>query len=182
MGFERDLDQGGWGRRESAVVLIMGNVKSALPLLRIHSQCLTGDTLGSLRCDCGEQLRMAFSMIASEGVGVVIYESQEGRGIGLMAKLQAYELQDDGCDTVEANDRLGFKSDYRDFSLPAEILRKFGVKKVRLLTNNPAKVAALERAGIGVVERVPCEVAPNGHAAKYLRTKKEKLGHFLTML
>lgn len=182
MGFERDLDQGGWGRRESAVVLIMGNVKSALPLLRIHSQCLTGDTLGSLRCDCGEQLRMAFSMIASEGVGVVIYESQEGRGIGLMAKLQAYELQDDGCDTVEANDRLGFKSDYRDFSFPAEILRKFGVKKVRLLTNNPAKVAALERAGIGVVERVPCEVAPNGHAAKYLRTKKEKLGHFLTML
>ena len=182
LGFERDLDQGGWGRRESAVVLIMGNVKSALPLLRIHSQCLTGDTLGSLRCDCGEQLRMAFSMIASEGVGVVIYESQEGRGIGLMAKLQAYELQDDGCDTVEANDRLGFKSDYRDFSLPAEILRKFGVKKVRLLTNNPAKVAALERAGIGVVERVPCEVAPNGHAAKYLRTKKEKLGHFLTML
>jgi GTP cyclohydrolase II len=182
LGFERDLDQGGWGRRESAVVLIMGNVKSALPLLRIHSQCLTGDTLGSLRCDCGEQLRMAFSMIASEGVGVVIYESQEGRGIGLMAKLQAYELQDDGCDTVEANDRLGFKSDYRDFSLPAEILRKFGVKRVRLLTNNPDKVAALERAGIGVVERVPCEVAPNGHAAKYLRTKKEKLGHFLTML
>ncbi len=140
LGFERDLDQGGWGRRESAVVLIMGNVKSALPLLRIHSQCLTGDTLGSLRCDCGEQLRMAFSMIASEGVGVVIYESQEGRGIGLMAKLQAYELQDDGCDTVEANDRLGFKSDYRDFSFPAEILRKFGVKKVRLLTNNPAKL------------------------------------------
>ncbi len=182
LGFERDVDQAGWTLRESAVVLVMGDIRSAIPLLRIHSQCLTGDTLGSLRCDCGEQLRIAFSKISGEGAGIVIYESKEGRGIGLMAKLQAYEFQERGCDTVEANDRLGLKSDYRDFSLPIEILRQFGVTKVRLLTNNPDKVTALECAGIGVVERVACEAEPSIHAANYLRTKKEKLGQLLTML
>jgi GTP cyclohydrolase II len=182
LGFERDVDRGGWPQRESAVVLIMGEVRSRPPLVRIHSQCLTGDTLGSLRCDCGEQLRMSFSMIAGEGAGVVIYESQEGRGIGIMAKLQAYELQDNGCDTVEANHSLGFKSDYREFTLPAAILGQLGITKVRLLTNNPDKVAGLERCGIAVVERVPCEAAPQPHDLTYLLTKKEKLGQLLTML
>jgi GTP cyclohydrolase II len=122
---------------------------------------------------------MALSMIASEGSGILIYEQQEGRGIGLMPKLQAYELQDSGLDTVEANERLGFKADHREFELPAEILKSLGVKQVRLLSNNPEKVAALERAGIAVTERVPCEVAPSIHAEDYLKTKKEKLGHLI---
>jgi GTP cyclohydrolase II len=178
-GFERDVQQGGWPQRERAVALVMGNVKSAPPLVRIHSQCLTGDTLGSLRCDCGQQLDLAMSMIAREGAGVLIYEEQEGRGIGLMAKLQAYELQDQGCDTIQANEQLGFKTDYREFALPAEILRQFGISQVRLLSNNPQKVAGLERSGIKVVERVPCRVPPCRQAARYLKTKKEKLGHAL---
>jgi GTP cyclohydrolase II len=177
-GFERDLEQGGWARREEAVALLMGDVKSAPPLVRIHSQCLTGDVLGSLRCDCGPQLDLALSMIAKEGAGALIYENQEGRGIGLMAKLQAYELQDQGRDTVEANELLGFKPDYREFVLPAEILKQFGISQVRLLSNNPQKVAAMEQAGITVVERVPCQVEGTRHTAKYLRTKKEKMGHF----
>jgi GTP cyclohydrolase II len=119
-------------------------------------------------------------MIADEGAGVLIYEQQEGRGIGLMAKLQAYELQDSGLDTVEANEKLGFKADHRQFGLPAEILKSLGVSQVRLLSNNPDKVAALEQGGIEVVERVPCEAAPNVHAEEYLKTKKEKLGHLFT--
>jgi GTP cyclohydrolase II len=182
LGFEWERDEGGWRRRENAVVLTMGDLKCAPPLLRIHSQCLTGDSLGSLRCDCGEQLRLAFSTISQEGAGILIYESQEGRGIGLMGKLQAYQLQDLGCDTVQANEALGLKSDYREFSLPVEILQQFGIREVRLLTNNPDKVAALERAGIVVVERVPCEAMPHRQALKYLVTKKEKLGHRLHML
>ena len=157
----------------------MGDLTSA-PLVRIHSQCLTGDVFGSLRCDCREQLEMALSMIAGEGTGVLIYEQQEGRGIGLMAKLQAYELQDAGLDTVEANERLGFKADQREFALPAEILKSLGISRVRLLSNNPDKVAALEKAGIEVLERVPCEVARTAHAEDYLKTKKEKLGHLFT--
>jgi GTP cyclohydrolase II len=124
-------------------------------------------------------LELALSLIANEGAGVLIYEQQEGRGIGLMPKLQAYELQDSGLDTVEANERLGFKADQREFGLPAEILKSLGVERVRLLSNNPDKVAALERAGIEVVERVPCEVTPSPHAEEYLRTKREKLGHLL---
>ncbi len=123
---------------------------------------------------------MALGMIANEGVGILLYEQQEGRGIGLMPKLQAYELQDSGLDTVEANEKLGFKADHREFALPAEMLKALGVKKVRLLSNNPEKVAALERAGIEVVERVPCEVVPSEHAEEYLRTKKEKMGHLFT--
>ena len=157
----------------------MGDVHSS-PLVRIHSQCLTGDVFGSLRCDCRQQLELALTAIAGEGAGILIYEQQEGRGIGLMPKLQAYELQDSGLDTVEANERLGFKADHREFALPAEILKALGVNKVRLLSNNPDKVAALERSGIEVSERVPCEVAPSTHAEDYLRTKKEKLGHLLT--
>ncbi len=156
------------GPVEEAVALVMGDVHSAPPLVRIHSQCLTGDVFHSLRCDCRQQ------------AGILIYEQQEGRGIGLMAKLQAYELQDSGLDTVEANERLGFKADHRDFTLPAEMLKELGVTRVRLLSNNPDKVEALERAGVKVVERVPCEVEANEHAEEYLKTKKEKLGHLFT--
>src|SRR5216117_389106 len=150
------------------------------PLVRIHSQCLTGDVFGSLRCDCRQQLEMALAMIADQGAGVLIYEQQEGRGIGLMAKLRAYELQDAGLDTVEANERLGFKADHRAFELPPEILKALGISRVRLLWNEADKVAALERTRIEVTERVPCEVAPNAHAEEYLKTKKQKLGHLFT--
>ena len=174
--------EGTFGKRkkEEAVVLVMGDVHSSPPLVRIHSQCLTGDVFGSLRCDCRDQLEMALSMIAEAGVGILVYEQQEGRGIGLMAKLQAYQLQDEGLDTVEANERLGFKADHREFALPAEILKALGVTQVRLLSNNPAKVSALERGGIQVTERVPCEVVPSSYAEDYLKTKKEKLGHLFT--
>jgi GTP cyclohydrolase II len=168
------------GKLEEAVALVMGDVHSAPPLVRVHSQCLTGDVFGSLRCDCRQQLEMALSLIAGEGSGILIYEQQEGRGIGLMPKLQAYELQDAGLDTVEANEKLGFKADHREFTLPAEILKALDVKAVRLLSNNPDKVAALENAGVRVAERVPCEVAASEHAEEYLRTKREKLGHLFT--
>ncbi len=178
LGFEGPLGED--GRPETAVALVMGDVHSAPPLVRIHSQCLTGDVFGSLRCDCRQQLEMALSMIAQQGAGVLIYEQQEGRGIGLMAKLQAYELQDSGLDTVEANERLGFKADHREFALPGAILKSLGISRVRLLSNNPDKVAALERDGIAVTERVPCEVSPNPHAEDYLKTKKEKLGHLFS--
>jgi GTP cyclohydrolase II len=174
------VGEGSERRAEEAVALVMGDIQSTPPLVRIHSQCLTGDVFGSLRCDCREQLEMALSMIAGQGAGVLIYEQQEGRGIGLMAKLQAYELQDTGLDTVEANERLGFKADQREFALPAEILKNLGISRVRLLSNNPDKVAALERAGVEVVERVPCEVAHTVHAEDYLKTKKEKLGHLFS--
>jgi GTP cyclohydrolase II len=167
-------------REEDAVALVMGDIHSSPPLLRIHSQCLTGDVFGSLRCDCRQQLEMALAMIAEQGAGILIYEQQEGRGIGLMAKLQAYELQDQGLDTVEANERLGFRADHREFALPAEILKALGVSRVRLLSNNPDKVAAVENGGIVVTERVPCEVAPSTHAEDYLKTKKEKLGHLFS--
>ena len=168
------------GKTEEAVALVMGDVKSVPPLLRIHSQCLTGDVFGSLRCDCRDQLEMALSMIGEAGVGILIYEQQEGRGIGLMAKLQAYELQDAGLDTVEANERLGFKADQREYAMPAEILKSLGVTRVRLLSNNPDKVAALEKGGIEVTERVPCEPAPSSYAEEYLKTKKEKMGHIFS--
>lgn len=179
-GFDGVFGNGADQKKEEAVALVMGDVHAAPPLVRIHSQCLTGDVFGSLRCDCRQQLEMALSMIAEQGAGVLLYEQQEGRGIGLMAKLQAYELQDAGLDTVEANERLGFKADHRAFTLPAEILKSLGITEVRLLSNNPDKVAALEQAGVRVVERVPCEVAPSLHAEDYLKTKKEKLGHLFT--
>ena len=178
-GFEGAAINGS-GMPETAVALVMGDIHSAPPLVRIHSQCLTGDVFGSLRCDCRQQLELSLSTIASAGAGILIYEQQEGRGIGLMAKLQAYELQDAGLDTVQANEKLGFKADQRAFTLPAEILKALGVRSVRLLSNNPDKVAALENAGVEVRERVPCEVEVDAHAKNYLQTKKEKLGHLFS--
>jgi GTP cyclohydrolase II len=179
-GFQGESATNNAPSMEEAVALVMGDVTSTPPLVRIHSQCLTGDVFGSLRCDCRQQLEMALSMIAAQGAGILIYEQQEGRGIGLSAKLRAYELQDDGLDTVEANEKLGFKADHREFALPAEILKHMGISHVRLLSNNPDKVAALERAGIEVVERVPCEVDASSYAQEYLKTKKEKLGHLFS--
>ncbi len=169
---------------EGLVALVMGDMgdlHAAPPLVRIHSQCLTGDVFGSLRCDCRLQLEMALRMIAQAGVGILLYEQQEGRGIGLMGKLRAYELQDHGLDTVEANEKLGFAADCRGYELPAAALKLLGVEAVRLITNNPEKVAALEAAGIRVVERISAEVEPQETFAGYLRTKQEKMGHILEM-
>jgi len=180
LGFEGHFLSQGERRREEAVALVMGDIHTEPPLVRIHSQCLTGDVFGSLRCDCRQQLEMALQMISESGVGILIYEEQEGRGIGLMAKLQAYQLQDQGLDTVQANEKLGFKADCRDYNMPVEILRALNVKSVRLLSNNPDKVAALENAGIEVAERVPCEVEPTPYAEKYLETKREKMGHLFS--
>ncbi len=179
-GFRAESGTDGSRRVEEAVALVMGDIHSAPPLVRIHSQCLTGDVFHSLRCDCRQQLEMALGMIRDLGAGILIYEQQEGRGIGLMAKLQAYELQDAGLDTVEANERLGFKADQRDFGLPGQILKSLGVNRVRLLSNNPDKVEALERAGVEIVERVPCEVEASPYAEEYIKTKKEKLGHLFS--
>jgi GTP cyclohydrolase II len=166
--------------REEAAVLRLGQLEQGeAPLVRIHSQCLTGDVFHSLRCDCRAQLELALSAIAAEGKGVLIYELQEGRGIGLLNKLRAYELQDQGQDTVEANESLGFESDLRSYALPVAILRFFGYQGVRLMSNNPEKVEAVERAGIRVVERVPCLADVLDTRQAYLRTKKEKMGHLL---
>src|SRR5580698_1843471 len=169
-------------RVEGLVALVMGDIHSAPPLVRIHSQCLTGDVFGSLRCDCRLQLELALSKISQEGAGILLYEQQEGRGIGLMAKLRAYELQDHGRDTVEANEELGFAADCREFELPAEVLKLLGVSAVRLITNNPEKVAALETGGLEVVERVSAEVVPQETFEKYLKTKQEKMGHIVESL
>jgi len=169
-------------KTEGLVAVVMGDIHSAPPLVRIHSQCLTGDVFGSLRCDCRLQLELALSKIAAEGAGILLYEQQEGRGIGLMAKLKAYELQDQGRDTVEANVELGFEADYREYELPAQVLKLLGVSKVRLITNNPGKVAALESAGISVTERVSAEVVPQETFERYLRTKQEKMGHIVETL
>src|ERR1035437_5382391 len=169
-------------RVEGLVALVMGDVHSAPPLVRIHSQCLTGDVFGSLRCDCRLQLEMALGKIAAEGAGILLYEQQEGRGIGLMAKLKAYELQDQGMDTVEANVELGFAPDCRAYELPAEVLKLLGVASVRLMTNNPEKVEAMEAAGITVAERVSAEVETQETFAGYLKTKQEKMGHIQDLL
>jgi GTP cyclohydrolase II len=179
-GFEGQFGHGASARKEEAVAVVMGDIHSAPPLVRIHSQCLTGDVFGSLRCDCRQQLEMALQMISEAGAGVLLYEQQEGRGIGLMPKLQAYQLQDQGRDTVQANEDLGFKADHREFQLPAEVLKALGLKEVKLLSNNPQKVAALESAGVKVVERVPCEVEPHAASERYMNTKKEKMGHLFT--
>jgi 3,4-dihydroxy-2-butanone 4-phosphate synthase/GTP cyclohydrolase II len=168
-------------RVETAFAMILGDMTGPAPLVRIHSQCFTGEVLGSLRCDCNDQLELAMRAIAAEGRGVIMYEHQEGRGIGLMAKLRAYALQDGGLDTIEANHALGFKADCRDFTLSTAILRQLGIDRVRLLSNNPAKVRALIDAGIEVVERVDCEAAPTPHSLPYLRTKKERMGHALRL-
>lgn len=167
------------GGFEEAVVLRMGEIDGPPLLVRIHSECLTGDVFHSLRCDCRAQLELALYSIKEEGRGMVIYEHQEGRGIGLMNKLRAYELQDGGADTVEANEQLGFQADLRRYELPGAILNHFGVRAVRLMSNNPEKIQALERAGIEVVERVPCQVEPCATTEDYLRTKREKFGHLL---
>lgn len=178
-GFEgRTTLPSGETRLEEAVVLKMGDVHSGpAPLLRIHSQCLTGDVFHSLRCDCRAQLEIALREVSAEGRGLIIYEHQEGRGIGLMNKLRAYELQDRGADTVEANEQLGFDSDLRNYSLPGAILRHLGIPVVRLMSNNPDKVKALEDAGIEVAERVPCIAEPHESRRGYLETKREKMGH-----
>lgn len=176
-GFEGRRD----GRVEEAVVLKMNDLPGPEPgpLVRIHSQCLTGDVFHSLRCDCRAQLEKSLECISEEGRGLLIYEQQEGRGIGLMNKLRAYELQDQGADTVEANERLGFDVDLRRYELPVAVLRFFGLTSVRLLSNNPEKVEAVERSGIRVTERVPCLVAPLDSTQAYLYTKKTKMGHLL---
>jgi 3,4-dihydroxy 2-butanone 4-phosphate synthase/GTP cyclohydrolase II len=179
IGFERDAN--GTRRVETALAIVMGDLTQGIPMLRIHSQCFTGEVLGSLRCDCRVQLEIAMQAIAEEGGGLLIYEYQEGRGIGLMAKLQAYELQDSGLDTVEANHVLGFDADCRDFSLPVAILDEFGISRVRLMSNNPRKIHALRDAGIEVVAELPCEAEPTVHSLGYLKIKKEKLGHTLRL-
>jgi GTP cyclohydrolase II len=175
-GFQGTSD----GRTEEAVVLKMGDMNEPEPpLVRIHSQCLTGDVFHSLRCDCRAQLEIALAAIAADGRGLLIYEHQEGRGIGLLNKLRAYELQDQGADTVEANQRLGFDSDLRDYALPGAILRYFGLRSVRLMSNNPGKVGAVEAAGVKVAERVPVLADVLDTRQAYLRTKREKMGHLL---
>ncbi|HEX3969308.1 MAG TPA: GTP cyclohydrolase II [Edaphobacter sp.] len=174
-------------RTESAVALVMGDIhapaangKPAAPIVRIHSQCLTGDVFHSLRCDCRQQFELAMLAITDAGAGILLYEQQEGRGIGLMAKLRAYELQDNGLDTIEANLELGYEADCRHFELPAAILKQMGVGSVRLITNNPAKVEALELAGIEVVERISAEVPAEPTNERYLKTKREKMGHLVS--
>jgi GTP cyclohydrolase II len=165
--------------KEEALALTMGDLsaEAAAPLVRIHSQCLTGDVLHSLRCDCRAQLELALDQISMEKRGILIYEHQEGRGIGLLNKLRAYELQDQGLDTVEANEKLGFEADLRDYALPAAILQYLGIRKLRLLSNNPEKMQALQNAGINVIERAPIVAPPIETALDYMRTKREKLGH-----
>lgn len=179
-GFEGGSADGNGGPLEEAVVLKMGDLTGEpSPLVRIHSQCLTGDVFHSLRCDCRAQLEIALKSIAEEGRGLLIYENQEGRGIGLLNKLRAYELQDQGADTVEANEALGFDSDLRSYALPGAILQYFKLPGVRLLSNNPEKVAAVENAGVRVTERVPIVADVVDTRAAYLATKRDRMGHLL---
>ena len=170
----------GRGSQEEAVALVRGNLAGkTAPLVRVHSQCLTGDVLGSLRCDCRAQLELSLKKISQAPNGILLYLPQEGRGIGLMNKLRAYQLQDGGMDTVEANQTLGFAADARDYDFSAQILKQLGATKIRLLSNNPEKVRQLEQAGIRVVERVPCQPRVSKTSRSYLRTKKRKMGHLL---
>ncbi|MGD0956106.1 MAG: GTP cyclohydrolase II [Candidatus Acidiferrales bacterium] len=171
------------GRGEEAVAIQHGRLRPGkAPLVRVHSQCLTGDVFASERCDCRAQLELSLRKIAKDASGIVLYLPQEGRGIGLLNKLKAYELQDQGLDTVEANRRLGFAADSRDYDFAAAALKALGVRSVRLLSNNPDKIQQLERAGIRVVKRIPCRPRTSHHSRAYLRTKKDKLGHILAGL
>jgi len=170
----------GRGPQDEAVALVRGNLRGrTAPLVRVHSQCLTGDVLTSLRCDCRAQLELSLRKIGQAPAGILLYLPQEGRGIGLMNKLRAYQLQDGGMDTVEANVSLGFAADAREYDFPAQILKKLGAKRIRLLSNNPDKVQQLESAGVRVVERVPCQPRISRISLKYLQTKKRKMGHLL---
>jgi 3,4-dihydroxy 2-butanone 4-phosphate synthase/GTP cyclohydrolase II len=166
--------------RQHNVALVMGEVRPEEEVLvRVHSQCLTGDIFHSSRCDCGDQLQRALEIIAAEGKGILLYLGQEGRGIGLVHKIMAYQLQDQGKDTVEANEALGFKADQRDYGIGAQILVELGARRMRLMTNNPRKFVGLEGYGLQIVERVPLEIAPSAASHRYLKTKKDKLGHIL---
>ncbi len=176
IAYENNIDN------QTHLAMVMGEIKPDEPaLVRVHSECLTGDVFASLRCDCGNQLHQAMKQIAETGTGTLIYMRQEGRGIGLLNKIKAYELQDTGRDTVEANEELGFAADLRDYGVGAQIMVDLGLKKIRLLTNNPRKIKGLEGYDINIVERVPLEVEPCSYNCNYLSTKKEKLGHILNM-
>ncbi|HEU4510885.1 MAG TPA: GTP cyclohydrolase II [Pyrinomonadaceae bacterium] len=169
--------------KEEFVVLARGDLRGERPaLVRIHSQCLTGDVFGSVKCDCGTQLRTAMKLIEDEGCGAIVYQQQEGRGIGIINKIRAYALQDEGADTIEANERLGLAVDLRCYEQCAEILRDLGLRRVRLISNNPDKLRTLEKMGLDVVERVSLNVLPTDAAMDYLRTKKERMGHLLELV
>lgn len=176
IAYDNDIDH------QVHLAFVKGEVEKEPVLVRVHSQCLTGEVLGSLRCDCGPQLKKALEMICREGRGVLLYLMQEGRGIGLVNKLKAYNLQDEGLDTVQANEKLGFPPDLRDYGIGAQILVDLGIRKMRLMTNNPRKIVGLEGYGLKVVERVPIEIHPEKENFKYLLTKKEKLGHFINII
>ncbi|HJT26087.1 MAG TPA: GTP cyclohydrolase II [Pyrinomonadaceae bacterium] len=167
---------------EEFVALVKGDLRADRPsLVRVHSQCMTGDVFGSVKCDCGRQLQAAMKLIEQEGHGAIIYQQQEGRGIGIINKIRAYALQDEGADTIEANERLGFAADMRRYEKCAEILLDLGLRAVRVMSDNPAKIHALRQAGLAVVERVPLEVEPHDSFVNYLKTKKEKMGHLVSV-
>lgn len=177
MAFEGLFDTDGRKQAQSGVALILGDIHSVPPVVRIHSQCMTGEVFHSLRCDCRDQLHLALDTIAREKAGLLLYEYQEGRGIGLAAKLRSYELQDEGLDTIEANLRLGYPVDLRDYRLPVEILRFLRIGSLRLMTNNPQKIKAVESAGFSIHERLAADVPPTADSARYMATKRDRLGH-----